>query len=70
MHKYKTLIDQGKWEAPDTQQAQIIALQKEINTLKTKSKGGSNDPINPKGKRRSNRKYILTNQAKQRSKRD
>ena len=69
-YKYKILLRQGKWEVLDTQQAHIIALQTEINILKTKSKDGTKNPHTSKGKNRVNGKSNSTNQGKQRAKRD
>ena len=69
-YKYKTSLAQGKREATDAYQAQIIALQTEINNLKTRSKGDQNR-INKHhtGKAKFNGKLMSTNQGKQCAKR-
>ena len=35
--KYKTLLQRGTWNAPDTNEEKILALQTEIRKLKRKS---------------------------------
>ena len=40
-YKYKTLLDKGEWQAPDTQKKQIIALRVELTTMKLKVKGNN-----------------------------
>ena len=37
--KYKTLLQKGKWNAPDANEAKIMALQAEIRKLKDTKKG-------------------------------
>ena len=59
-YKYKTILDKGKWEAPNTQEEQIIVLHAQLNTLKTQSKrGGGCNKRSSKGKK-STGKYSQT----------
>ena len=39
--KYKTLVQKGKWNAPDVHETKILALQAEIRKLKEKKKSAS-----------------------------
>ena len=45
--KYKTLLQKGLWNAPDANEEKILALQVEINKLKSKSAKGKK-PVKPK----------------------
>ena len=46
-----TLLDQGKWEALDYQQAHMITLQIEINNFKIKNKDAAMNPNHSKGEK-------------------
>ena len=50
--KYKTLLQKGKWSAPDANKAKILALQAELKKLK-KKKGVANNKKGD-GSKRSN----------------
>lgn len=51
--KYKTLLQKGKWNAPDANEAKIMALQAEIRKLKDKKKGtNSKKDKESKGKKK------------------
>ena len=67
--KYKTLLNQGKQEAPDAQQAQVIVLWREINNIKSKVKDDQNSTNkHHTGKSKANRQLTSTNQGKQHTK--
>jgi len=44
LYKYKTLMAKGEWEAPDSQQQQILALTAVVKTLKEKDQGRGKRP--------------------------
>ena len=58
--KYKTLLQKGTWNAPDANKKKILALQVEINKLKSKSgntkKTGKNKPSGKKLTNAGNKK--------------
>ena len=54
--KYKTLLQKGKWNAPDANEAKIMALQAEIKKLKEKKKAGTPSKDNDSKKKKENEK--------------
>ena len=58
--KYKTLLQKGKWNAPDINEAKIMALQAEIKKLKkekgSSEKGGQRRTKHPKSQKKENTK--------------